>query len=64
MTHTRKPDHEPNVDRADWMPGRALIPVLAIAMAIALFAHGCHGPDEDHELFVRPLHSQTSPAGP
>ena len=28
--------------------------VLAgLAAALLVLAHGCHGPDEDHELFIR-----------
>jgi len=27
---------------------------LALAAGVLIFAHGCHGPDEDHELLVRP----------
>jgi hypothetical protein len=26
---------------------------LALAVGVLIFAHGCHGPDEDQELLVR-----------
>ncbi len=25
------------------------------AACLLIFTHGCHGPDEDHELFTKPL---------
>ena len=38
--------------------------LAAWAAASLLFAHGCHGPDEDHELFARFLASAARIASP
>ena len=29
------------------------IAALLLVLSMMLFAHGCHGPDADHELFAR-----------
>ena len=29
------------------------IAALLLALSMMIFAHGCHGPDADHELFAR-----------
>ena len=30
-----------------------IVAALLLALAMLIFAHGCHGPDVDHELFAR-----------
>ncbi len=32
---------------------------LALALLVAPLAHGCHGPDVDHEPLVAPLRTNT-----
>ena len=45
---------ERRMSRCDWRAGWVLRPALAILVAFLLVAHGCHGPDEDHEPAVVP----------
>jgi hypothetical protein len=33
--------------------GLRWVVLAALAAALLVLAHGCHGPDEDHELFTR-----------
>jgi hypothetical protein len=48
LTDDRRPVRMP-APRLGW----AGVIALVVAATFALFAHGCHGPDEDHELFIR-----------
>jgi hypothetical protein len=36
-------------------PARLVVWSLVAITAFVLFAHGCHGPDEDHEPSVAPV---------
>jgi hypothetical protein len=29
--------------------------LAGLAAGLVILAHGCHGPDEDHELFIRQI---------
>jgi hypothetical protein len=43
--------------------GLSLILVAALAaLALPLFAHGCHGADEDHEPGFAPVPTRSEPA--
>jgi hypothetical protein len=44
--------------QSDWRAGWLVRPALVILVAFLLVAHGCHGPDEDHEPAVVPVGSE------
>lgn len=58
MLLTHLPLHRKRLPRLGW-----IMPIL-LAIAMILVGHGCHGPDEDHELcvpFMPRLETPTSP---
>jgi hypothetical protein len=58
-------DHPPTGARKqESPPGWLLLPALLIAVALAVFAHGCHTGDHDDELSVRTEAPRTSQERP
>lgn len=42
----------------------AVVFILAAALLVPIFAHGCHGDDVDHEPVVAPPYHQSHPETP
>lgn len=40
-----------------------LVTAIALAALLTILAHGCHGPNEDHELFARDAREAVARAG-
>jgi hypothetical protein len=41
------------LERETTVPDLRAAWLYALIVGMLIFAHGCHGPDEDHELLVR-----------